>query len=168
MAGMPKTRAALERLEQIGIEELCEKYSTGKTIRDLAAEYDVGKSVLHRFVSREDHAEQWDAAKKAAAALYAEECLEIADESSRDLVVDGNGNERVNHEVVNRSKLRVETRKWFAGKLDPAGYGEQKGGVTVNIASVHLDVLRALRPAVVEGVVSGRKDGVATPLQGEA
>ncbi len=165
---MPKTRAALEKLRSVGIDEICEKYSAGQTIRDLADEYGVSKSVLHRFVSMHENAEQWEAAKKAAAALYAEECLEIADESSRDLVVDGNGNERVNHEVVNRSKLRVETRKWIAGKLDPAGYGEQKGGVTVNIASVHLDVLRALRPAVVEGVVSGRKDGVATPLQGEA
>jgi hypothetical protein len=57
------------------------------------------------------------------------QCLAIADEAKGDveLVADGKGGfvERVNHENINRSRLRVDTRKWMAGKLAPKKYGDR-------------------------------------------
>ena len=157
MAGMPKRREALEKLEAVGIDALCEEYAgESLSVRDLAARHDVSKSVLHRFLERPEHAEKWAAAQRERAAGYADECIEIADDSSADTYMDANGNVKIDREVVNRSKLRVETRKWIAGVLDPDRFGEKRNGVTVNIGSVHLDVLRALR-APVEGKVIEHK-----------
>jgi hypothetical protein len=32
--------------------------------------------------------------------------------------------ERTDHEVINRSRLRVDTRKWYASKVLPKKYGD--------------------------------------------
>lgn len=52
------------------------------------------------------------------------QCLEIADETSRDTVITDTG-ERANSEWISRSKLRVETRLKLLAKWDPKRYGER-------------------------------------------
>ncbi len=53
-----------------------------------------------------------------ADALF-DEALEIADDASGDWMVDKDGKKTLDHEHVQRSRLRVDTRKWAAGKLAP-------------------------------------------------
>jgi hypothetical protein len=59
---------------------------------------------------------------------WADEICEIADDGRNDwmTVTRRNGNEVAveNREVVNRSRLRVDTRKWLMSKLHPEQYGE--------------------------------------------
>ena len=53
-----------------------------------------------------------------------EESLEIADDSNEDITYkDGVAIE--NQKVVQRDRLRVETRKWFLSKLHPKKYGDK-------------------------------------------
>jgi len=52
-----------------------------------------------------------------------DEMLEIADETAGDFYEDADGNKKVDHENIHRSKLRVDTRKWMAAKLAPKKYG---------------------------------------------
>ena len=53
-----------------------------------------------------------------------EESLEIADDSNEDITYkDGVAIE--NQKVVQRDRLRVETRKWFLSKLHPKKYGDR-------------------------------------------
>jgi len=70
-------------------------------------------------------------AKLFQADLLAEECLEIADDTSEDAKCDQDGEEVCNVEFIARSRLRIDTRKWLASKLLPKQYGshaeEQKG-----------------------------------------
>jgi len=58
-----------------------------------------------------------------------DEILEIADDTSKDTIikVDENENEKetYNAEWVNRSRLRIDTRKWLAAKLVPRLYGDR-------------------------------------------
>lgn len=54
----------------------------------------------------------------------AAECLDIADEVSRDTVTTEQG-ERPNTEWISRSKLRVETRLRLLAKWDPRRYGDK-------------------------------------------
>lgn len=65
-------------------------------------------------------------AKLRQAELIAEECLDIADESAHDYIETDDGNVKCNTEFVNRSRLRIDTRKWLAGKLLPRQYGDAK------------------------------------------
>jgi hypothetical protein len=58
--------------------------------------------------------------------VFAEEILEIADDTREDFVtkeVRGKEVEAFNAENVSRSRLRVDARKWLAAKLSPSVYG---------------------------------------------
>lgn len=57
--------------------------------------------------------------------LMAEDTLDIADDGRNDVFVDQAGSERVNQDVVNRSRLRVDTRKWLLSKMLPKVYGDK-------------------------------------------
>jgi hypothetical protein len=59
-----------------------------------------------------------------------EEILDIADDSSGDKKITENG-EVMDSEYVQRSRLRVDARKWAVSKMNPKKYGEKQ--VTENI-----------------------------------
>ncbi len=54
-----------------------------------------------------------------------EEILDIADDQEDDIYLDKDGKECVNHNVINRSRLRVDARKWRLGKMQPKKYGDK-------------------------------------------
>ncbi len=55
----------------------------------------------------------------------ADEILEISDDGRNDTYRDDEGNVRTDYDVVNRSKLRVDSRKWLLSKLLPKQFGER-------------------------------------------
>lgn len=83
--------------------------------------------------------QKYTRAKEEQADFLAEEILEIADDGSNDLMTITKGDqsyEQENKEVTNRSKLRVEARKWIASKLKAKKYGDKldlnhEGGQTI-------------------------------------
>lgn len=74
---------------------------------------------------------QYAQAKILQAELLAEECMDIADDSRNDWMESlsdeekGNG-WKLNGDHINRSRLRIDTRKWHASKLLPKKYGDYK------------------------------------------
>jgi len=67
-------------------------------------------------------------AKEEEADMLIEEMIDISDDGSNDFMTVTKGDveyEQENKEVTNRSKLRVETRKWIASKLKPKKYGDK-------------------------------------------
>jgi len=54
-----------------------------------------------------------------------EEMMNIADCEDDDIVIDDKGTPRVNNDVINRDRLRIETRKWMLGKMNPKKYGDK-------------------------------------------
>jgi hypothetical protein len=73
-------------------------------------------------------------AREAQMDHYAEEILEISDDSSGDYIEKQNGDgttyKAFDAEHVQRSRLRVDSRKWLMAKLAPKKYGDkvQVGG----------------------------------------
>ena len=63
------------------------------------------------------------AAKTMLAEAFGEEIVAIADDSSRDWVEGENG-KVLDHEHVQRSKLRCDARKWVAARLAPKRWGD--------------------------------------------
>ena len=64
----------------------------------------------------------------------ADEIREIADDSSKDKIVvmeNGVEKEKVDHEHIQRDKLRIDTRKFLMSKLASVVFGD-KTTVTVN------------------------------------
>ncbi len=71
-------------------------------------------------------------AREAQQDFFGEEIIHISDDDSEDEIFieseDGSGQSAkrvMNNEFVQRSKLRVETRKWLMSKLAPKKYGDK-------------------------------------------
>ena len=57
--------------------------------------------------------------------ILAEQILEISDDVSSDYTELEDGRKVIDHEAIQRSRLRVDTRKWLASKLYPKRYGDR-------------------------------------------
>lgn len=64
-------------------------------------------------------------AKMHQADNLAEDCIDIADDNSRDSIHSEDGKETFNNEFAQRSRIRIDTRKWIAAKLLPRQYGDR-------------------------------------------
>lgn len=72
-----------------------------------------------------EFSESYARAREDQADTLADQILEIADDGRNDTYTDDEGKEFVNHDVINRSRLRVDARKWVAAKLKPRKYGDK-------------------------------------------
>jgi hypothetical protein len=108
-------------------DAICERISDGESLRAICRDEDMpNKATVFRWLAAyAQFGDQYARAREAQAEALADEIVEIADESSCDTYVDDNGNQRTNAEVVARSKLRVDARKWVASKLLPKKYGDK-------------------------------------------
>jgi len=56
--------------------------------------------------------------------FMAQECIDIAEDSAQDTIIDENGKRSINKEWIARARLRIDTIKWLASKLVPKVYGD--------------------------------------------
>lgn len=81
-------------------------------------------SIMKWLKEHEEFSEQYARARELQADFMAGEILQIADDGSKDIVHTELG-DYTNHEAINRSRLRVDARKWLASKLAPKVYGDK-------------------------------------------
>jgi hypothetical protein len=104
-------------------------------------------------------------AREAQADTLADEILDIADESVNDFMErfgrDGEVTLVENPETINRSKLRIEARKWYAGKLKPKKYGDSShlvmGGPNDPIKTKDVSALELLKSRIA-GIAARRTE----------
>jgi hypothetical protein len=81
------------------------------------------------LAEHQEFRDQYARAREAQADYWAEEIVEIADDGTNDYVdrqnKDGSTYETVNSEHINRSRLRVDTRKWLMARMAPKKYGDR-------------------------------------------
>lgn len=70
-------------------------------------------------------AKQYARACEVRADAIADEILEIADEANADVNIGDDGKMYVNGEVVQRSRLKIDARKWLLSKMQPKKYGDK-------------------------------------------
>lgn len=110
---------------------ICEKTSTSSIgLRHICAELNIPYSTVTDWIYNKSHelSGKYTKAKQRQMLFLAEELLEIADDGSNDLMTIVKGDisyEQENKEVVNRSRLRVDTRKWLMSKLAPKIFGDK-------------------------------------------
>jgi hypothetical protein len=84
------------------------------------------RSTVYAWLSlHKSFSDSYARACEARAFQMADDILKIADDGSNDTYVDGDGNEHVNADVIQRSRLRVDTRKWLMARLLPKKFGER-------------------------------------------
>lgn len=96
-----------------------------KSTREAAALIGVTKATVFDWLAKhKDFSDRYARAKEAAADFIVEEILAIADDASNDWMETNHG-PVLNAEAVARSRLRIDARKWLAGKLRPKKYGDR-------------------------------------------
>ena len=108
-------------------EDILEQIMEGKSLRSICLQDGYpNRSTFMRWVSSVDGLrDQYELAKQEQAHYLVEQILDIADETTNDHVTDEGGNERVNSEAIQRSRLRVDARKWYSSKVLPKLYGDK-------------------------------------------
>jgi hypothetical protein len=106
---------------------ICEALAEGHSLRSICAADDMpSKSTVFKWLSEQPaFSDQYARAREAQADCLFDDILEIADDGRNDKYADDNGHTRTDYDVIARSKLRVDARKWMAAKLRPRVYGEK-------------------------------------------
>ena len=113
---------------------ICEGLAQGKSARAMCVEVGIGQRTLWDWLETDtDFAQQYARAKEEGHDLLAEQILEIADASEHDIRTREDGSTYIDNEAVQRSRLRVDARKWYLSKLAPKKYGEK---VTATVEGV--------------------------------
>lgn len=114
--------------------KICSRISAGESLTAICNESTMpSRKTFYEWLAGSDELRsEYEHATTMRADFYAEQILAIADDSSEDDIFiestdgSGNGARRVcNNEFVQRSKLRIDARKWYVSKLAPKKYGEK-------------------------------------------
>ena len=89
-------------------------------------------------------ADRYARAREAQAHAWADQIVEISDDATGDTYLDEKDRPRTDYENINRSRLRVDSRRWLMGKLCPREYGE-KLDVTSKGQALRAPVVKVLR-----------------------
>jgi len=112
--------------DQARADRICESLSRGLSLRKAAQAEGISHvTVLDWIRDIPGFSDQYARAREAGWALLADELVEISDRSESDTFIDQDGRERTNTEVVARSRLMVDTRKWLLSKMLPKVYGDK-------------------------------------------
>jgi len=100
----------------------------GKSLRD-ALKGKMSSALFFELIKDENKQKQYARACDERADLLAEEILTIADEGSN-----------ADNVIVQRDRLRIDSRKWLLSKLQPKKYGDKldvahSGNITLNFDS---------------------------------
>jgi hypothetical protein len=112
-------------------DTICERIANGESLRSICANEDMPSqvSVFRWLAAREEFCKQYALAREAQADALFDEMLDIADDGRNDWMAtkddDGESGWRANGEHIQRSKLRLDARKWMASKLQPKKYGDK-------------------------------------------
>lgn len=112
-------------------DRICEQLASGDSMRTVckAKGMPAMSTVFKWLREHKEFSEQYARAKEEAVDALVEEILDIADDASNDWMIrhgkDGQESWQINGEHVQRSRIRIDARKWIASKLKPKKYGEK-------------------------------------------
>jgi hypothetical protein len=113
------------------VDQICDQLASGVTLREVCrAEVMPDERTVRRWAleDREGFAERYAQAREIGYQSMADEMLEIADDGSNDWMLRKDGDKEfyvLNREHVQRSRLRLDTRKWLLSKALPKVYGDK-------------------------------------------
>lgn len=112
-------------------DAICERIADGESLRKICSEPDMpNKATVFRWLAiHKTFSDQYAKAREAQADALFDEILDISDDGRNDYMesVDDDGGVayKLNGEHIQRSRLRVDARKWMAGKLRPKKYSDK-------------------------------------------
>lgn len=131
-------------------DKICDRIARGESVLRICKDPEMpAQSTVYLWLLNENNkefSEKYAQARNSQAEVLFDELLDIADDGTNDYVSklneDGTETEMYNAEHVNRSRLRVDTRKWYLSKVLPKKYGDKmdftSGGKEIKSVNVSI------------------------------
>lgn len=133
---------------------VCQEIEKGRSLRSVLREDKMPSSstFFNWFKDDEAKTKQYAYAVEQRAEMIFEDILSIADKSDEDIIIDENGIEQTNHDVINRSRIRIDARKWMLGKMNPRRYSDKldltSGGEKIqNPSIISVEIVKNENPS---------------------
>lgn len=125
-------------------DEICERLSDGESLRAICSDATMpNKATVFRWLAADTiFSDQYARAREAQAEAMADDILSIADDGRNDTYVDEDGRKRTDQDVIARSRLRVDARKWLASKMAPKKYGDKVQTEVSGALGVTVEIVR--------------------------
>ena len=138
--------------------DICDKLSNGVSLQKICQQEGYpAQSAIYVWIAQEPFFKEiYTRARENAAHTLFDQMIDIADDSSADLLEDGSAN----NAAIARAKLQIDTRARVAGKLCARVYGERvealaqtvnvtNNNLTIDAQSLGADQRNALRHALI-------------------
>lgn len=113
-------------------DKICKMIAEGQSVRSICAKKDmISMQTFFRWLrENKKFREQYARACEERSYMHAEEIIEIADDATNDYMEQHDESDeltgyKLNGENIQRSRLRIDTRKWLMSKLNPKVYGDK-------------------------------------------
>jgi len=154
---------------------ICIRMAEGETLRQICRDKALpARSTVYRWLSKNPlFSDQYALAREALVEHWADEILDIADDGTTDYVTKTGRNgaeyEAVDQEHIQRSRLRVDARRWLMSKLRPGQYGdhmevEHSGAVDHRHYITDDEKIRRLALFLLDSPAGAVIDGEAEPI----
>jgi hypothetical protein len=130
------------------VNSICAFMEDGLSLRQAIVGQGINRATFYEWLKDDEElADQYARACEARADKIFDEILEIADDASSDKIEvqisEDVTVERENHEFINRSKVKIDARKWCLAKMMPKKYGDKidvglEGTINQNISMIGL------------------------------
>ena len=123
------------------LENVLARIAVGRTVRQAFDDCGISRdrlgSLYRVFLYDKAVRKMYDEAREMQAESFADDIIDISDSTMKDR--DDNG--KIDHEVINRDRLRVDSRKWLSGKWNLKRFGDNKhvqvdGDLNLNHAAI--------------------------------
>jgi hypothetical protein len=132
------------------VEKICERLSKGEPLAAICRDEDM-PSVTTMWQWEQNYpivSESIARARSEGEDFMAADCLNIADDNGQDIRYSSEGFPSTDHDVIQRAKLRIDTRLKLLAKWNPKKWGEK---VDVTSGGESLAKTRVIRPAQPNG-----------------
>jgi hypothetical protein len=109
------------------LDKVLIRIENGEALRTILKDDDMpsSRTFFKWLDSNELYVKQYARACEIRAENLFDEIIEIADDSSGDTKYDKDGNSYLDNEYVQRSRVKIDARKWVLGKLNPKRFSDK-------------------------------------------
>lgn len=142
---MSMTTGRPSSFTQDAADTICERIANGESLRSICDDdgFPDKATVFRWLAANEAFRDQYARSREAQADAVFDDILSIADDGRNDWMERKNRDDQnigwvENGEALRRSQLRIDARKWMAGKLRPKKYGDKvdvgvDGNITIQV-----------------------------------
>lgn len=125
--GHPKPLGRPSSFSQEKADQICLRLASGETLTKVCASegFPAITTVYNWIEANPEFCKHYTRARNYFYSRMGDDVVDQSDDARNDWAEDEDGNRIVNHENIQRSRLRVDTRKWLLSKMLPKLYGDK-------------------------------------------